>query len=133
MAETRWLVELLIPSGKYELRPVVTEQTAEQFDAMVHASVANLLAWKPDESPVSVSVLVAPWVVQTQQIDSQRAPWRMIMGHTTEASLAAQIATELQALFPTLTLPWNQELRHKFDAYIRRVGGVSRWDGQVLG
>jgi hypothetical protein len=133
MAETRWLVELLIPSGKFEIRPVVTEQTAEQFDAMVHASVANLLAWKPDEMPVSVSVLVAPWVVQTQQFDSPRAPWRMIMAHTTEAELAAEIAAGLQALFPTQVLPWSQELRHKFDAYIRHVGGVSRWDGQALG
>jgi hypothetical protein len=133
MAETRWLVELLIPSGKYEIRPVVTEQTAEQFDAMVHASVANLLAWKPDETPVSVSVLVAPWVVQTQQFDSPRAPWRMMMAHTTEAHLAAQIATGLQEMFPTLKLPWTQESRHKFDAYIRSMGGVSRWDSQALG
>ena len=131
MSETRWLVEILIPSGKFEVRPVVTEQTPEQFDAMVHASIANLLAWKPEESPVSVSVLVAPWVVQTRPQALQQIPWRMVMAHTTDAALAAQMASDLQTMFPAPKLPWSQEMRTQFDKWVRSVGGISHWDGDT--
>jgi len=130
MSETRWLVEMLIPSGKVEVRPVITEQTPEQFDAMAHTSVANLLAWRPEDNPVAVSVLASSWVVQTYPQSLQQIPWRMVMAHSKDAALAARMASELQALFPSPVLPWSQEMRSKFDVWVRGIGGVSRWDGK---
>ncbi len=120
----------LVPSGKVEVRPVVTEQTPEQFDAMVHASVANLLAWRPEETPVAVSVMVSSWVVQTHPQPLQQIPWRMVLAHSTSADLASQMALELQAMYPVPILPWSQEMRTKFDTWVRNIGGVSRWDGK---
>ncbi|OAI57982.1 hypothetical protein AYO49_01705 [Verrucomicrobiaceae bacterium SCGC AG-212-N21] len=130
MSETRWLIEMLMPSGKVEVRPVVTEQTPEQFDAMVHASAANLLAWRPEENPVAVNVLVSSWVVQTHPQPLQQIPWRMVMAHSNDAAMASQMALELQAMYPIPVLPWSQDMRSKFDTWVRIVGGVSHWDGK---
>jgi hypothetical protein len=116
MSETRWLVELLLPGGTFEVRSVATERTVEQYSAEIHASVADLLAWKPD--PVLDPFPVTPMVQQQQIPQLQR---RLLMAHSTGEERALKIASDLRAIFPHTVLPWSENVRKAFDSYLQGV------------
>ncbi len=112
MTQTRWLVELLLPNGTFEVRPLVTERTAEQLSADIHSSVADLLAWKHHE-PASV-----PATPVTQQQQAAHPPRRLVLAHASNPAKALRMALDLKDMFPTMSLPWSEETRQKFDAYL---------------
>jgi hypothetical protein len=113
MNDTRWLVELLLPGGFFEVRSVATERTAEQFSAEIHTSVADLLAWKPHDDIHSVPV--TPMMQQQQLPQLQR---RLLMAHCADEDRALKIASDLRAIFPHTILPWSVEVRKAFDSYL---------------
>src|SRR6187431_3232321 len=96
MNDTRWLVELLLPGGIFEVRSVVADRTAEQYSAEIHTSVADLLAWKPPEPAVRPE-FVTPLVQQQQVPQLQR---RLLMAHSADEAHARKIASDLRAIFP---------------------------------
>src|SRR5436305_613480 len=102
MGETRWLVELLLPGRTFEVRSEVTDRTAEQFSAEIHASVADLLAYKPQEPCYQATA--SPLLQQQQHAPLTR---RLLMAHTVDAERAHKIAADLRAIFPHMTLPWS--------------------------
>jgi hypothetical protein len=106
-------VELLLPGGGIEIRSVATERTAEQFSADIHASVADLLAWKPpvDAPPAPVT----PMAQQQQVPQLQR---RLLMAHCVDEERALKIASDLRAIFPHTILPWSEDVRKAFDSYL---------------
>jgi hypothetical protein len=118
MSETRWLVELLLPGGTFEVRSVVTERTMEQYSAEIHASVADLLAWKPHhviDDPFPVTLVVQ----QQQQVPQLQR--RLLMAHSADEERALKIASDLRAIFPHTVLPWSENVRQAFDAYLQGV------------
>ena len=117
MTQTRWLVELLLPNGTFEVRPLVTERTGEQLSADIHASVADLLAWKPQEP---ASAAASPLTQQQQTAQPSR---RLVLAHASNPAKALRIALDLKDMFPTMPLPWCEETRQRFDAYLVSASG----------
>lgn len=116
MNDTRWLVELLLPGGIFEVRSVATERTAEQYDAEIHTSVADLLAWKPQ-----VAVQSGPVTPMMQQQQIPQLQRRLLMAHCADEERALKIAGDLRAIFPHTILPWSEDVRKAFDSYLEGV------------
>lgn len=129
MSETRWLVELLLPSGTFLIRAVTTDRTAAYFDGEIEVSACRLMAIP---QKVVKPALPRPPGLWTHHVEEEPEPEppqpqsRLLMAHTLDAERAKEIASDLRAIFPHTPLPWSAGTRQAFESYLR-----SKMDGAV--
>ena len=116
-AQTRWLVELVLPGATLACRPVVTSRTLAELDLEAHGAMAELLAWK-SRSPRCAGTAAFP----INPVPSEPLPNRRLMlAHVADASAARPLLSDLQAVLTRLAPPWSEITRAVFMHHVHEA------------
>lgn len=119
MSETRWLVELLLPSGTFMIRPAISDRTNEEFDAEIEHSVESLMSRETAAATAMLSVDAWSPTEEEPSPPPLQPQCRLLMAHFACSERAKEIASDLRAIFPHTPLPWSRGTREAFESYLK--------------
>jgi hypothetical protein len=117
MTAPSWLVELLLPSGEFQVRKCSQQSSADQLRKQVRESVTML---------VSAPVAAAGAAVQQQQQQQQQqspqasgpAAKELLMAYAGTREEAAAAAEDLRMMFGRTPLPWSEGAQRDLETYL---------------
>lgn len=120
-AESRWVVELVLPQGTFECRPLVTCRARFELDWEAHATLAELQAWKPTWPECAGYRSFSVFCGAAGGEIPATPPRRLLLAHFGDPEAARLLAEDLTFAMSHPEPPWTEACYAVFQAHLRRV------------